>query len=88
MDGRPVNNVDVSNALRQFPIAQFALHQAADGALRFKVREPGVADEQIRAALLALFGEGQRLSIEAVDALGDKVIQYTSDGSTGDTQNG
>jgi hypothetical protein len=35
--------------------------------------------EQLREALLGLFGPGQALTLEAVDAFEDKVIQYTSD---------
>lgn len=83
-DGRPINNIDVSVALRHLPIAQFALHQSDDGALHVKLQESGVALAEIRASLLALFGAGQPLTIEAVAILGlsgpnGKVIQYTSD---------
>jgi len=40
----------------------------------------GAADQrQIREALLPLFGSSQALTIEEVDSLGDKVVQYTSD---------
>lgn len=79
VDGRPVNNVDVSNALRHYPIAQFTLHQFADGALTFRMRASGAGEAQIRAALLALFGPSQPLIIEVADSLSDKVVQYTSD---------
>jgi hypothetical protein len=43
-----------------------------------KVRRSHVDLPQIRAALLALFGSNQRLTIEEAALLGDKVIQYTS----------
>jgi phenylacetate-CoA ligase len=81
-DGRPINNVDVSIALRPFPIAQYTLHQFADGRLQMKVRGAGLAVGQLRAALVELFGADQGLTIEEVNTLdmpGGKVVQYTSD---------
>lgn len=77
-DGRPINNVDVSIALRPFAIAQFNLHQFAGGSLRLRLRPPGPEREAIRQALLGLFGAGQQLAIEELPAE-DKLIQYTSD---------
>ena len=77
-DGRPINNVDVSNALRPFAIAQFNLHQLADGSLRLRLRAPSSEREAIRQALLGLFGIDQYLTIEEL-SIGDKLIQYTSD---------
>lgn len=79
-DGRRLNNVDISIALRSFPIVQYALHQSADGSLRMKVR--GAGESEMREALLALFGPAQVLTIEEVESLemaGGKMIQYTSD---------
>lgn len=81
-DGRPVNNIDVSLALRHLPLVQYALHQSADGALRMRVREAGTPLDPIRAPLLKLFGADQPLTIELADVLelpGGKLIQYTSD---------
>jgi len=81
-DGRPINNVDVSIALRPFPIAQYALHQSADGALHLIVRSAGVTLGQLREAMLELFGANQALNIEEADAQdvpGGKFAQYTSD---------
>jgi phenylacetate-CoA ligase len=80
--GQWLNNIDVSLALRDFPLAQYTLHQSADGALQFRVRGAGVPLDTLRAALLALFGAEQALTVEAVDDLGpakDKLVQYTSD---------
>jgi phenylacetate-CoA ligase len=85
-DGRPVNNVDISIALRPFPIAQYALHQFTDGALHLKVHTAGVDQARLREALLSLFGADQVLDIEVVESWempGGKVIQYTSDLSDG-----
>jgi phenylacetate-CoA ligase len=78
-DGRPINNIDVSIALRPLPIAQFALHQFADGALRLRVHSAGVDEAQLREAVWALFGAEQPLTIEALSASGEKVIQYSSE---------
>ena len=77
-DGRTINIIDVSTVLKPFALPQFALHQAADGSLRLRVR--GEAPEgALRQALLDLFGAGQPLRIEAlVTTEGEKVIQYTS----------
>jgi phenylacetate-CoA ligase len=77
-DGRPINNVDVSNALRPLPIVQFHLHQFADGSLRLGLRGEHVDAEDVRARLLDLFGAGQRLAVEDLPA-GDKMVQYTRD---------
>lgn len=80
-DDRPINNLDVSNALRPFAIAQFQLHQFADGSLRLRLRGAAADEGAILAALLSLFGRGQRLAIEEL-AANDKVVQYTSDLTT------
>ncbi len=93
-DGRPINNVDVSAALRPLALAQFNLHQAANGDLTLRVcgdltppslslpdREGAGRRAALRAALLALFGADQPLTIETADTLaepGDKVATYTS----------
>ncbi len=80
-DGRAINNIDIAIALRPLAIAQYALHQTADGALHFRVQ--GAADlAAIRAALLDLFGPTQPLTIEPLTTLtaaGDKLVQFTSD---------
>jgi phenylacetate-CoA ligase len=81
--GAIVNNVDVSLALRDYALPRFTLHQAADGALRLRL--PGEYEyaqrEQVRAALLQLFGADQHLTIEdlAPGPPSGKLIQYTSD---------
>ena len=86
--GQPINNVDVSAALRPFALAQFQLHQAANGDLRLRVGS-GLSSHPdragvgggLRAALLALFGADQPLIVEQVDALdegGGKLAPYTT----------
>lgn len=81
-DGRPLNNVDVNWALRPFPIAQYALHQAADGSLTLRVRGSSVGEATLREALLRLFGPDQPLAIELDAPLAsttDKLVSYTSE---------
>lgn len=81
-DGRTVNNVDVSSALRRLPIAQFALHQSADGALTLRVQGSAAGEDVLRAALLSTFGRGQRLTI-LMDtpplSNGGRLVPYTCD---------
>jgi phenylacetate-CoA ligase len=78
VDGSPVNNVDISIALRPYAIAQYQLHQSADGALRLRHRGAALADDRLREVIQGLFGQRQALIIEDLptDA---KVIQYTRD---------
>lgn len=78
--GKRVNSVDISLALRPFPLAQFTLHQAADGGLRLRLGGGMAGTAAIRQTLLALFGEERRLEIEPLQVpAGSKVIQYTSE---------
>lgn len=81
-NGQALNNIDVSLALREFALTQYTLHQSADGALLFRARESGVGAEQLRQALLNLFGRTQAVTVEITDTLAssaDKLIQYTTD---------
>ena len=80
--GRIINNINVTRALKPFPIAQFSLHQFEDRAIFLKMRGIGVDEQKVKAALLDLFGVDQTLVIgELTDenAREGKVIQYTSD---------
>jgi phenylacetate-CoA ligase len=76
--GQPINNIDVSHALNHLALPQYTLHQSAEGALHLRARgriDPAAA----RAALLALFGADQPLTIEELAAgPAGKLIQYTS----------
>jgi phenylacetate-CoA ligase len=73
-----LNNIEVTHVLQQFAITQFALHQKADGELLLRMSGNPHEEERIRESLLRLFGASQRLTIETLAALGDKVVQYTS----------
>ena len=77
--GEWINNIEVTHALRRFPLAQFVLHQSADGGLRLRLLESAGDATDVRDALLALFGADQQLEIERVRDFGGKVVQYTSD---------
>lgn len=82
VDGRPVNNIDVSLALRDLPLPQYQLRQAIDGALRLRLTPSPVAEAVLRDRLLTVFGPGQPLMIEVVDGLeapGGKLLQFTRD---------
>ncbi len=81
-DGTRVNSADVSLALRDLPLAQYALHQDADGMLVLRVTPAPVPPGVLRDRLTALFGPDQPLRVEAVDALtapAGKLLQFTSD---------
>lgn len=77
--GAWINNIEVTHALRPFPVVQFTLHQFADGALRLRVRGAEPHEARMREALLALFGPDQPLDVAFVADFGGKVVQYTSE---------
>jgi phenylacetate-coenzyme A ligase PaaK-like adenylate-forming protein len=79
MDGKWINNIDVTHALKPFAIPQFTLHQAADGSLLLRMRASYSSDQQIRNGLFALFGTDQRITIDNKATFSDKVIQYTTE---------
>ncbi|HEX8906815.1 MAG TPA: AMP-binding protein [Longimicrobiaceae bacterium] len=79
MGGEWLNNIEVTHALQRIALAQWTLHQAADGSLRFRYRAPDADPDAIRAALLGLFGAGQPLDVQQGLPGDDKVVQYTSD---------
>jgi phenylacetate-CoA ligase len=79
-DGRAVNNIDVTAALKPLALPQYALHQAADGSLRLRAAGGAENEAAIRAALAGVFGANQVLTIEALDSATDgKVLQYSRD---------
>lgn len=79
-DGKPVNSIDVTWALRDLALTRFVLHQHADGSLTFRLR-PGPDEAPIRKALESLFGTDQVLQFEELpDGEGGKVVQYTREG--------
>jgi phenylacetate-CoA ligase len=80
--GRIINNIDVTHALKPFPIGQFSLHQNADRSLVFRVRESRADEAEVQTAMLNLFGPDQVIETgELIEDLlqSGKVLQYTSD---------
>jgi phenylacetate-CoA ligase len=79
-DGRAVNNIDVTAALKPLALPQYALHQAANGSLRMRAAAAAENEAAIRAALAGVFGSNLVLTIEALDsAAAGKVVQYSRD---------
>lgn len=81
-NGKIVNNIDVSLALRELSLSQFCLHQARDGALVLRARDVDLHGAELERQLVALFGAEANLTIEEladVDLPGGKVIQYTTE---------
>ena len=78
VDGRRVQNLDITIALRAFPLARYAVHQRANGSLLVRIDgSPDLA--ALRAAFEALFGSGQRVDIEPLPRADDKLVTYSSD---------
>lgn len=84
MDGKVLNNVDVSFMLYAFPLAQYSLHQNSDRSLVFRMNG-SVTEQEIVAVIKKLFGDNQTISFaplsDAEDTFGDgrKITQYTTD---------
>jgi len=76
-DGGWVNNIDVTHALQALPLAHFAIHQAAEGALTLRLDANGQQwAAEARTALAGLLGA---LPVQVVLLRHeDKVVQYTS----------
>jgi phenylacetate-CoA ligase len=79
MRGEWLNNIEITHGLQRFALAQFALHQAADGALRLRVAGASGQEELIHRTMLELFGAGQRVELEALAGTSEKVLQYTTE---------
>ena len=76
--GEWINNIEVTHAMRRFPVARFTLRQEADGALRMRVAGPLGDEPAVRDAMVALFGADQPLDLTFVRGFDDKVVQYAS----------
>ena len=76
--GEWMNNLEVTHALQTLALAQYRLHQAADGALQFTYCAPANHTDDIRQSLGQLFGPTQVLDVQRADSFDGKVIQYTS----------
>lgn len=79
MLGEWLNNIEVTHRLQRFALSQFTLHQSANGDLTLRLAGGRADAEQVRSALLALFGPAQQIGIEPDVVFDGKVVQYTSD---------
>ncbi|MEE9910294.1 MAG: AMP-binding protein [Deltaproteobacteria bacterium] len=80
MSGSMINNIDITHALRRMALPQYTVHQNRDGSLAVKYMGSANLKEEIRFALLALFGQGQLIEVETGDDfMTGKVVQYTSE---------
>lgn len=79
-EGRAVNNIDISMALRPYDIAQYTLHQDAAGALHLRVRGCALTEADLRAMFARVFSVITPLTVYDDPTLGldgQKVVQYT-----------
>lgn len=76
------SGLDVTYALKHMPLAQYALHQATDGALTLRYSGAAARPDQLRDALLEVFGPDQVLDLVETDLFatpGQKMKQYMAD---------
>jgi phenylacetate-CoA ligase len=76
--GTWLNNVEITHALRPLPLAQFCVHQDAEGGLAVQYVGSLVEPTQVREALSRVLGRDARITVEPRGSFDDKVIQYTS----------
>ncbi len=76
--GHMVNNIDVTHALDALALAQFGLHQRADGSMVLRLDRAALAlGPAARVALQPLLGD---VGMDVQEIAGDdKILQYTSD---------
>lgn len=76
-NGEWLNNIEVTHALRDVPLPQWTMHQAADGAVIFKHSGARSCDAEVERVLTSLLGPlPLRVEVAVFD---DKVVQYTCD---------
>jgi hypothetical protein len=76
-----INNIDVTHALVDLPIAQYALHQRSDASLELRLSGYFGSLSELEQRLLGLFGPDQRLDIHTDQHFEGKAVQYSSDRS-------
>ncbi len=78
-EGSLINNIDVTHTLQPFSLSQFRLHQGQDASLSLTLYGFSGAVNEVRTAMLELFGPEQSLEIHTEPQVDTKVIQYSSD---------
>lgn len=76
--GHWINNLEVTHALKNCALVQYALHQDAAGDLTLRIYGPCNAPQEAGDALLKLFGADQAMTLECYPLPTTKIIQYTS----------
>ena len=77
-DGRWLNNIEVTHALRPLPLVQFSVHQDATGNITVDFVGSSVSVAEVERALKSVFGAETPLQVKRVDGFDRKIIQYTS----------
>ncbi|MBL8270418.1 MAG: hypothetical protein JNL55_28720, partial [Steroidobacter sp.] len=77
-DGRWLNNIEITHALRPMPLVQFSVHQHESGKIDVDYVGSAVAPADVEQALRSLFGADTALQIRQVGGFERKIIQYTS----------
>jgi len=77
--GEWVNNIDVTHALGDFALSQYAFHQGSDGSVQLRIRDQDAPQAEIKQKLSELMGAAIDIVVEVGVQFEDKVIQYTSD---------
>lgn len=77
-DGRWLNNIEVTHALRPLPLVQFSVHQDALGNMTVDFVGASVAVAEVERALRSVFGTETPLQVRRVAGFERKIIQYTS----------
>jgi phenylacetate-CoA ligase len=75
VDGRAINNIDVTTVMRPFALSQFAVKQRGDGSLLLRLRDL-TPSGSIVTALRQLFGAAQKIDVEPIGAEEWKVETY------------
>jgi phenylacetate-CoA ligase len=76
--GAWLNNIEITHALRPYPIAQFGMHQDEHGVIRLRYVGSAVAVDEVRDAVAAILGGDTPLEVQRVNQIDAKIVQYTS----------
>ena len=77
-DGRAINTIEVTLIMRHFPLAQYNVHQVADGSLTVRTSGATFSRDELASMLRALFGAGQVIAFDELPRAGRKVVPYTA----------